>query len=198
MHPAAATWSIWDAMDTRIEPASAEHQSAFLAAVRRSAALHRPWVKPPSTPAAFHAYLAKYVGFRAMSFFALTGADQLVGVINVSEIVRGSLQSAYLGYYAFAPHHAQGHMTVALAAVVSRMFRTHRLHRLEANIQPGNRPSIALVKRLGFRNEGLSPRYLKIGGRWRDHQRWAIIKEEWRGTRWFDRAAHADPRGLMP
>jgi ribosomal-protein-alanine N-acetyltransferase len=64
--------------------------------------------------------------------------------------------------------------------VIARAFRTLRLHRLEANIQPGNLASIALVRRLGFRREGLSRRYLKIGGRWRDHERWAILAEEWK------------------
>jgi ribosomal-protein-alanine N-acetyltransferase len=58
-----------------------------------------------------------------------------------------------------------------------------RLHRVEANIQPRNRASIALVKSLGFRQEGYSPRYLKIGGRWRDHERWALLVDDWRPKR---------------
>jgi len=66
-------------------------------------------------------------------------------------------------------------MREGLALVIADVVRRLRLHRLEANIQPANRPSIRLVRRLGFRREGYSPRYLKIGGRWRDHERWAIL-----------------------
>ena len=59
-------------------------------------------------------------------------------------------------------------------------FQDLRLHRVEANIQPANKRSLALVKQSGFRREGFSPRYLKIGGRWRDHERWAILSDQGR------------------
>ncbi len=67
--------------------------------------------------------------------------------------------------------------------VLREAFTTLRLHRLEANIQPGNRASILLVQRCGFELEGFSPRYLKVGGRWRDHERWAIRADTWRARR---------------
>jgi ribosomal-protein-alanine N-acetyltransferase len=57
-------------------------------------------------------------------------------------------------------------------------FTELKLHRVEANIQPANKRSLNLAKAAGFRREGFSPRYLKIGGRWRDHERWAILAEE--------------------
>jgi hypothetical protein len=50
-----------------------------------------------------------------------------------------------------------------------------QLHRLEANIQPANLASIAVVRKCGFKKEGFSPKYLKIPGRWKDHERWAIV-----------------------
>jgi ribosomal-protein-alanine N-acetyltransferase len=71
-------------------------------------------------------------------------------------------------------------MTEALQLILKYAFETLKLHRVEANIQPGNVASIALVKRAGFTQEGYSRRYLKISGRWRDHERWALIAEDWR------------------
>jgi len=71
-------------------------------------------------------------------------------------------------------------MTEALRLMLEYAFKQLRLHRLEANVQPQNVYSIALVKRAGFVHEGFSRRYLKIGGRWRDHERWAILSEDWR------------------
>lgn len=70
-----------------------------------------------------------------------------------------------------------------MALLQKEAFTRLRLHRLEANIQPGNVASIALAKRCGFRYEGFSARYLKVGGRWRDHERWAITKELWLARR---------------
>jgi ribosomal-protein-alanine N-acetyltransferase len=71
-------------------------------------------------------------------------------------------------------------MRDGLELVLRHAFLGLGLHRIEANIQPGNRASISLARGAGFRREGFSRRYLKIGGRWRDHERWAIIIDDWR------------------
>jgi ribosomal-protein-alanine N-acetyltransferase len=166
-------------MRVQIKSASLDYEAQFLAAVRRSRELHRPWVSPPRSKADFRYYLSIKQGAHNASYFVLSAEDELVGVINLAEIVLGPFRNAYLGYYAFSPHQRRGYMTHGLRAVVSRAFQRHGLHRLEANIQPQNRASIALVESLGFRKEGFSPRYLKIRGRWRDHERWAITREDW-------------------
>lgn len=69
-------------------------------------------------------------------------------------------------------------MTEALQLASRYAFTEVGLHRLEANIQPPNRASIALVRRSGFRKEGYSPQYLRIGGEWRDHERWALLSSD--------------------
>lgn len=74
-------------------------------------------------------------------------------------------------------------MTEAIGLVVRYAFKDLKLHRVEANIQPDNTPSINVVKRAGFTKEGYSKKYLKVGGRWRDHERWAMIREDWSGAR---------------
>jgi ribosomal-protein-alanine N-acetyltransferase len=101
----------------------------------------------------------------------------IIGVINLGHIIRGPLQSAFVGYYAFGGFEGQGLMTEGRRLVIRHAFQKLRLHRLEANIQPGNHASLALAGRCGFVREGFSARYLKIGGRWRDHERWAIVAD---------------------
>ena len=86
-------------------------------------------------------------------------------------------------YAGVAGHEGRGLMSEAMQLVLREAFGPLRLHRVEATIQPGNLPSIALARRNGFRLEGFSPRYLKINGRWRDHERWAINAEQWREFR---------------
>ena len=162
----------------RLSRPTARDAAEFLAAVRRSRRLHGSWVAAPASPAAYRKYLRRSRRpTQACYLLRLRASGELVGVVNVSEIVRGNFQSAYLGYYAFAPHHGQGLMAEGLRLVLDDAFRRLRLHRLEANVQRGNRASIALVRGLGFRREGYSPRYLRIAGRWRDHERWAITKD---------------------
>ena len=163
-----------------IRPGSLADEDEFLAAVRRSRSLHHPWVQPPATAEAYRDYLSKLEQSRNAAFFIWHDTPRaLAGVVNLNEIVHGSFESAYLGYYAFIPFAGQGVMKDGLSLVITHAFRILKLHRLEANIQPANRRSKMLVKRLGFRREGLSPRYLKINGRWRDHERWAILSEDW-------------------
>ena len=161
---------------------------AFHAAVCASATLHRGWTRAPGTPARYarfvHRYAARgrhptHAGF--LVFRRDDGA--LVGVYNFSEIVRGAFQSAYLGYFAFAPLAGTGLMTEGLAAALDIAFRKLKLHRVEVNIQPGNTRSIALATRSGFTREGYSRRYVKISGRWCDHVHFAMLAEDWRQAR---------------
>ncbi len=164
----------------RLERPALARVEAFLTAVARSRALHGRWVRAPSTPEQFEAFVARAETPTQLSYLVCTRAGDLAGVVNVTEIVRGAFRSAYLGYYALEPHARRGYMHAGVAAVIRQAFGMHRLHRLEANIQPGNARSIALVRGLGFEREGYSPNYLKIAGRWRDHERWALRSEIWR------------------
>lgn len=173
-------------MKTRvfIRPPVAGDAAAFLRAVRQSRALHRPWVCPPATPGAYQEYLRRISSDTHCGFLVLhRQGGRLVGVVNVSNIVRRTFQSASLGYYAFDGFAGQGLMREALQRVLARAFGQLKLHRLEANIQPDNAPSLALVRRCGFVHEGFSRRFLKLAGRWRDHERWAILAEDWRAAR---------------
>jgi ribosomal-protein-alanine N-acetyltransferase len=165
-------------MNTRIvlRPLTPADEREFLAAARRSRALHGSWTTAPATPSQFRAYVDRMSQPAHRAFLVCrrdTGA--IVGAVHISNIVLGLFRSGYLGYYAFAGHERQGFMREGLDAVVRFAFRKLKLHRLEANIQPGNRASIALARACGFSKEGYSPRYLKIGSRWRDHERWAIL-----------------------
>jgi ribosomal-protein-alanine N-acetyltransferase len=164
-----------------LERPTLRREQDYLKAVRRSRLLHRGFVSTASTSDEYRDYLRRSRRNNQRSFFVgLIDSGKLAGVVNVNEIVRYSFRSAYLGYYAFTPHAGSGLMREGLRLVINHCFRELKLHRLEANIQPSNKRSLALVRSLGFRREGLSRRYLKICGRWQDHERWAILAEEWR------------------
>ena len=171
-------------MLVRLEKPSLKRKREFLAAVNRSRAFLWRWATPPVTSRAFRAYVRRLsTSTHKGHFVVLRSSGELVGVINLNEIVRGSFQAAYLGCYVFFPHVGRGYMSEGLTLVLRRAFGELHLHRVEANIQPENESSLAVFRRLGFRREGYSPRYLKVAGRWRDHERWALLAEEWRGPR---------------
>ena len=90
----------------------------------------------------------------------------------------GCFQSAYLGFFAVSGFEGRGLISQGLKLVMKKAFNELNLHRLEANIQSENLNSIHLIKANGFRHEGFSPRYLFIDNAWRDHERFAIIKED--------------------
>ena len=152
----------------------------FLAAALASKALQEPWVSAPDSPERFTAFLNRAARDDQASYLIRhRECGGLVGYVNINNIVWGALQSGHLGYAGFASHAGRGLMTAGLAAVITDAFGHLGLHRLEANIQPDNARSLALVRRLGFSREGFSPHYLLIDGDWRDHERWAILAEEW-------------------
>jgi ribosomal-protein-alanine N-acetyltransferase len=159
-------------------------EADFLAMNRGSATFHRPWAHPPQHPAGFRELLQRDGREDCEAFLVRRTEDRaLVGVFVLSQIFRRAFQNAYLGYYGSAAHAGQGFMAEGLDLVLAEAFGPLALHRVEANIQPGNDASIKLARGAGFRKEGFSPRYLKIGGRWRDHERFAMLAEDWREVR---------------
>ncbi len=165
---------------------TARDRDELLALRRASRAFLRPWEPrfagiDPCGDEWFDGYLK---GARSKSnarFLVCRREDgAIVGGANLSQIFHGPLCSAYLGYWTGAPYVRLGYATAGVQLVLRRAFRELGLHRVEANIIPTNTHSIAVVQRLGFRKEGLARRYLKIAGRWRDHERWALLRDDFK------------------
>ncbi|WP_431961756.1 GNAT family N-acetyltransferase [Actinacidiphila sp. bgisy160] len=162
---------------SRVElcPLTPAEQDEFCSLVRASAELHSPWMQLPATAEEFQDWMRRFSdGTNRGYLIRVLETGAAAGTVNVNSIIRGRYQGASLGYAAFAPSAGRGYMAEGLTAVMQHAFSDLRLHRLEANIQPANKASLALVQRLGFRYEGLSPAYLYINGAWRDHERWSV------------------------
>ena len=161
------------------EPNKAD-EIEFITLMKGSKFFHQPWVAPPTDSDSFNHYLEKISGDTKKGFLVcLKDSEKIAGVVNLNEITRGALQSAYLGYWVVSQYAGKGYMKDGLRLVINYAYYELGLHRLEANIQPENRNSIGLVKSLGFKKEGFSPKYLLINGEWKDHERWAILVEDW-------------------
>ncbi|MEU4703237.1 GNAT family N-acetyltransferase [Nonomuraea dietziae] len=175
-----------------LRPLTRHDQDEFVELVRASADLHHPWMSLPATPEAFQSYLGRFDHATAQSLLiCVRGTGAIAGLVNINSIIRGRLQSASLGYAAFTPAAGRGYMSEGLRLVLHYAFEQLRLHRLEAQIQPGNHASLKLVERLGFRKEGFSPELLFIDGGWRDHERWAVTASMIGITSW-------DPHPTLP
>jgi len=165
----------------RLDRPTADDRDELLRRIDESRAFHKPWLYAFRSPEGYQRLLDRLELPNYTCFFMrLKTINDIAGVFDLSEITRGALQSTYLGFYALAPYQGQGYMEEGLRLLLQQAFGPLRLHRVEANIQPANKRSSSLVQRCGFKMEGYSPRYLKIGGRWRDHERWAILSEDWR------------------
>lgn len=161
-----------------IKELSQKNEQQFLFMTNQSKKFHEPWVKAPLTQDEFQLFIEKSRREDHKSYCAYSD-EKLFGVFNISGIIRGYFQSAYLGFYVFEPYSGKGLMSLGLKLALNKVFTELALHRIEANIQPNNHVSIRLVQRNGFRKEGFSPRYLKINDQWCDHERWAITIEDW-------------------
>ncbi|QND47850.1 GNAT family N-acetyltransferase [Rhizobium lusitanum] len=162
-----------------IAPIAQSDAEDLIAANIASRAYHAPWAFPFVDRDGFDVWFGQTVTGPNIGLVARdTSSGGIVGVVNISQMVWGGFRSAFLGYHGMVGFAGRGFMTEALRLAIVHAFDTVGLHRLEANIQPANQASIALVQRLGFRMEGFSPQYLKIGGVWCDHERWALLADD--------------------
>jgi ribosomal-protein-alanine N-acetyltransferase len=99
----------------------------------------------------------------------------LIGTINLFQVLRGSLQSAFIGYFLDKNQNGKGYMTEAAKLIVEYAFNELKLHRIEAGVMPHNIGSIRVLEKAGFHIEGLAQKNVKINGKWEDHQMLAIV-----------------------
>ncbi len=162
-----------------LSPAARTDAAELVRANQDSRAHHAPWVHPFTDQDGFDRWFSRLVEGTDVALIAREQeSDGVVGVMHLSQISRGVLQSCYLGFHGNAAFAGRGLMTEAVRLVVRHAFDGLGLHRVEANVQPGNLRSLALLRRVGFRREGFSPRYLRIDGAWRDHERWAVLADD--------------------
>ncbi len=105
--------------------------------------------------------------------------ETLVGHVNLSNVVRGAWENCTIGYFLDKAHNGKGLATEAVGLAVQFAFTTAGLHRIQGAVMPRNAASVRVLEKNGFRREGFSPRYLRIGGRWEDHFLYAVTSEEW-------------------
>ena len=159
-----------------------EDTGPLLALTLSNKDFYRPWVVPPYNARSFQQYLERIEAGRDLGFLVVDREQrQLQGVVNLNEITRRGMDTASLGYYGRVEARGTGFIREAVACVLAYAFGDLDLHRVEANIQPDNARSLGLVEALGFRREGFSPRFMRIDGAWRDHERWALLAEDWQG-----------------
>jgi ribosomal-protein-alanine N-acetyltransferase len=112
--------------------------------------------------------------------FWIFAEGALVGYLNLSGIVRGAFQNAYLGYAVAESANGRGYATAAVREATRLGFEELGLHRVQAAVMPRNGGSIRVLEKAGFRREGFAERYLLIDGTWEDHILYARTSDAWR------------------
>jgi ribosomal-protein-alanine N-acetyltransferase len=141
------------------------------------------WPSDAATPAAYRRRYRRFCeDWRTRAAFAFfvfdQDSDELLGGITLSNVRRGVSQSGSIGYWMGEPHAGKGYMTEAVALLLYFAFETLGLYRVEAACLPHNEASRRLLRKLGFKEEGIARRYLCINGRWQDHMTHAILRDD--------------------
>lgn len=110
--------------------------------------------------------------------FVVTYSGEPVGQLSISDIGGGALRSASIGYWVAKRFAGRGITPVAVALAIDYAMQTLQLHRIEICIRPENAASLRVVEKLGMRPEGRRLGYIHIGGQWRDHDSFAVTREE--------------------
>jgi [ribosomal protein S5]-alanine N-acetyltransferase len=102
---------------------------------------------------------------------------EMIGTLSLFEVLRGHLQSCFVGYFLDKDQNGKGYMTEAVRMIVAYSFEELKLHRIEAGVMPHNVGSMKVLMKAGFHKEGIARKNVKINGTWQDHQVLAIINE---------------------
>jgi len=116
----------------------------------------------------------------AYGFGLFLTSGQFAGEVSLGSVQRGPFQMGYIGYWIDEAAGGHEYVPEGVVLLIRFAFETLRLHRLEAAIVPRNAPSRRVAEKLGLRDEGTAERFLQIRGRYEDHIRYAITREEWR------------------
>lgn len=147
---------------------------------KSSLEFYKGLINPPLDFDSYKVYVDRNLDDSNECFVICQNVDnKIVGAINFTQIFRKSFQSCYLGYSLGVHFTGKGYMTEAVNLGLQHVFENLKLHRVEANVQPHNLASIKVLQKSGFIKEGFSRKYLKIDDVWCDHERWAIIVEDW-------------------
>jgi [ribosomal protein S5]-alanine N-acetyltransferase len=172
-----------------LRPLRMRDRTSWMEARQRNVEWLRPWeATPPTGSSVFGVSAAVFTSMtrrlradarqgEALPFVILLGGV-FAGQVNVAGVVRGSMNSAHIGYWVDERVAGRGVMPTAVALVTDHCFGPVGLHRIEVNIRPENTASRRVVEKLGFRDEGIRQRYLHIAGEWRDHMTFALVREE--------------------